>query len=73
MQEVYRIIVKPYGYDHWDIFTEDKELFDSIRKLGNTDQVRAYLGADKWADLVDSDFAIPPYVLLGETTIHHRD
>ena len=73
MQEVYRIMVKPYGYDHWNIFTKDVDIFNSLKSLGNTDQAREAFGSDLWDELCDADYPKTPYVLLGEAVLHQRD
>lgn len=73
MQEVYRIIIKPYGYDHWDIFTKDKNLFNVISELWHTDEAREAIGDELWEELSDSDFITPPYILLGETGLRQPD
>ena len=74
MQQLYRIIVKPYNYDHWDIFTEDKALFIQIRQFGDDDEAREFFGEEGWENITESYVDVKyPYVLLGETTLRQRD
>lgn len=74
MKQVYRILVTPYNYDVWSIFTEDKELFDTIN--GFTEYADGYdhFGHDEWQRIVESDMCLaPPYILLGETELRQYD
>lgn len=75
MEEVYRIIVSPYGFDFYNIFTKDQAVFDQFVQLGNVDQVINQLGHEVWDDLTANHVTEyePPYVLLGETVLHQRN
>jgi hypothetical protein len=74
MREVYRIIVTPYHYDIWNIFTEDKELFGQLASCNDTDEARQLMGIIAWEELVEKYENIEtPYVLLGEAELREYD
>jgi hypothetical protein len=74
MQQLYRAIVTPYGYDIWNIFTEDKELFDKLSKFYSTDELIEEIGHEEWEKITDACLMPTyPYVLLGETELRQRD
>lgn len=74
MQQLYRIIIKPYSYDSWDIFTEDKDLFTQLSTFWEVEEVVEFLGEERWEELADSRIHPSfPYVLLGETTVRQYD
>ena len=74
MQELYRIIVTPYNYDHWDIFTEDKEVFDKLSQYYDTDEVIDALGQERWEQIADGFVLVKyPYVTLGECSLRQGD
>lgn len=73
MQQLYRIIVKPYNFDHWDIFTEDKALFDLVSNYDSQDEAMDALG-ETWEVLVENDICVEfPYILLDETEMRQYD
>lgn len=69
MQEVYRIVVTPYSYDYWDIFTTDKEVFDKLCHCYCDDEAREAFGEEDWDILCDSPSPCFPYIILGETQL----
>lgn len=70
MQKLYRILVKPYSYDLWDIFTEDKEIFDQLKNLYDIDDARDKLGNAVFERLCDcSTRPTFPYILLDEIEV----
>lgn len=74
MQQFYRILVKPYNYDHWDIFTESKELFDRISQFADVDEAREHFGDERWDRMADTWISPKyPYVILGETELRQHD
>jgi len=73
MQEVYRIIVTPYNYDYWDIFTTDKELFETLAGFVEINDGHDHFGPDRWDAIVDSPSPSVPYVLLGEAQLRQYD
>ena len=74
MQQYYRIIVSPYNYDYWDIFTESKEVFEAISCCDDVDDAREHFGNEQWEQLVDT-WIMPsfPYIILGESNLRQRD
>lgn len=74
MKQVYRIIITPYHFDIWDIFTENKELFESLKPARTVEDAIDILGVDTWEQLLESYMIIEtPYILLGETQIKQPD
>ena len=70
MQQVYRIIITPYHFDMWDIFIEDKELFESLKPANTVEDAINILGVATWERLLDNYLIVEaPYVLLGEKHI----
>ncbi len=74
MKSVYRILVTPYNYDYWDVFTEDEALFREISQYGYTDEASEGLGIERYEELMDS-YNSPkfPYILLGEHNLRQPD
>jgi len=74
MQELYRINIKPYSYDSWDIFTEDKDLFTQFSTFWEVEDAVKFYGEERWEELADGRiYPKFPYVLLGETTVRQYD
>lgn len=74
MRQVYRIIVTPYHFDTWSVFTEDAELFNTLKPARCVEDAITLLGVDVWEELVDGwDPVECPYVLLGEIIIRQYD